>query len=111
MDERSSEQAAQPVTEAPSPACGTCGGTGKVMLSLTGASGAFTRDVPCTECKAGVTLDSGGPDVIALRRTVKQVALIAIGAFILGLLAYLMQASGIGKGLPVLDLKKVSPPE
>lgn len=94
---------------ASSPVCGTCGDTGKVLLSLTGASGGFERDVPCTECQAGVTLASGGPDVIAIRKTVKQVALIAIGAFVLALLAYLMQASG--KALPILVIKKASPPE
>lgn len=108
MDE---PQTASAETEAPSPACGTCGDTGKVMLSLTGASGAFTRDVPCTECQAGVTLESGQVpvDLASVRRTVKQVALLAIGAFVLAVLAYL--TSGMGKGLPVLDLKKVSPPE
>lgn len=91
--------------------CSTCGDTGKVMLSLTGASGAFTRDVPCTECGAGILLTGGGPDVAALRRTMKQVALIALGAFILGLLAYLTGSGGPGPSFFKADLKKVTPPE
>lgn len=107
MDETQAQSDQVPTGDAP-PKCSTCGDTGKVLLSLTGVSGGFTRDVPCTECGAGIALASGGPDVEALRRTLRQVALIALGAFILAVLAYL---TGGGKSLPVFDLKKVSPPE
>jgi hypothetical protein len=98
------------VTAGDKPACGTCGDTGKVLLALTGVSGGFTRDVPCTECQAGVSLVSGGPDVAALRRTIKQVCLIALGAFVLGLLAYLSNAGNPGAPTFLrMNLKDVTP--
>lgn len=52
--------------------CATCEDSGKVLLNLTGAQGGFTKELPCPNCKAGVTLETGVPTADMLREEMRE---------------------------------------
>lgn len=73
-------------TEAKEFACSVCQDTGTLMLSLTGATGAVSKSVPCTECQGGITLAGDTRDVDQLRKDIQNVAwLVAIALAVAGL--------------------------
>jgi hypothetical protein len=59
-------------TSTPAPDCPSCADSGTVLLSLTGASGGLSKQVPCPDCEGGLKLTTAVPDAEALRREFQE---------------------------------------
>lgn len=97
--------------KAPEFTCKDCEDTGKVRITLTGASGDIKREVPCPGCENGITISPHLVDVEDIRaefggklQLLAMCVAVAIAVAALALLA----KGGTGKVIPglVADLKE-----